>query len=89
MRKILVGTSLVGIRLGSCVEKHKAKSDLFAAIPKSSAVIVHSSNLEKLKIEILESKIYQDTDSLAFLLNLKSELVDLSEMFPRDTMDLF
>ncbi len=89
MRKILVFTFLIAISLSSCVEKHKAKSDLFAAIPKSSAVIVHSSNLEKLKIEILESKIYQDTDSLAFLLNLKSELEDLSEMFPSDTMDLF
>lgn len=89
MRKFLIYTSLLFLALTSCVEKEKAKSDLFAAIPKSSAVIVHSNNLEKLKIEISESKIYQDVDSLSFLLDLKTELTELSDLVPSDTLDLF
>lgn len=89
MYKFLIYTSFLILLFSSCVEKETAKSDLFAAIPKSSAVIVHSNNLEKLKIEISESKIYQDTDSLAFLLNLASELKELSALVPSDTLDLF
>mgnify|MGYP003631389120 CR=1 FL=1 len=89
MRNILIYISFFCLALSSCVEKEATKSDLFAAIPKSSAAIVHSNNLEKLRTEILESKIYLDNDSLAFLFELKTELQELGALAPKDTLDLF